>query len=525
MIKMFSCKEKYMPVSLRNHKTIRIMVFILISLLLISSTLVGCGDGSSSSSAITPDGNGNDNGGGNGGNGNGNGNGNGDNGNGGAEEINTMLFKALVQSLYAANEVNGVYVFGRAAGAPGVADNPVPIEYVKIWYDSAAHKICWYSERNNTVKLGAGSLENLFQGCTGYTTISMDGIVASSITNMAGMFQGCTGLTNVDLTNFNASSATDLSNMFQGCTSLSSLTLTGFTVNTTSPVNMAGMFRDCSGLTGTLDLSSFDTTQATDMSYMFCGCRGLTGINFGSSFHTANVTDMSYMFSSVESGTAGGSSNKMNLESLDVSGFYTSKVTNMSHMFYMCSNSNLTTLDVSGFNTSNVTDMSYMFGCWKDAPSYVTAFNLSNWDFSKVTSVANMFSRCQYAVITFPPVQTKWSRIEDMLYMFSHCFRLTRDDLKTIIKSWDFSEHNNPAALSALFANATDSDTNPETEPSNRIIGSDMKYDKHHIDGGADFDTRVTCPTHGNNTLITTLYVGGNISTYKYQRLTTVETP
>ena len=300
--------------------------------------------------------------------------------------------------------------------------------------------------------------------------------------------------------------------------------------------SMAEFFREQTKYTS-IDLTGIDTSAVTNMSHMFYGCTGLTEVVLDSEkvtepgdprygkflhFNTANVTDMSYMFSSTDLTGSDPANKKMNIESLDVSGFDTSSVTNMSHMFFLCSNSNLTTLDVSHFNTSNVTDMSSMFGCWKNAPSFVTAFNLSGWDFSKVTTVNRMFDRCENAVISFPG-HTKLSRIEDMLYLFSHCFRLTRAGLQTIIASWDFSEHNNTTALSALFSNINDFDS--ETSPNNRIIGNDMRYSKHHIVGGADFDTRVTCSTHTNNSLITTLYVGGDISTFKYQRLTTVETP
>ena len=511
--------------------------------------------------------------------------------------VDVLLFKTMVRALYDENLAT-VESFGQS-GAPGVGDHPITVGDVKLWYSTALHKICWYSD-SGEVGLGSGSLAGLFGGCDRLTAISMANIITTYITNMSGMFEGCTGLTSLDLTgfdasgatdmsemfqdctgltsitltgftanttsgvnmaglfkncsslttltglsslntskatslagmfqgcsgltgtlnltNFNASSATDISYMFQGCTGLSKITLTGFTLNTTSGVNMAGMFKDCTnlyGVNGTLDLSSFDTTQATDMSYMFCACKKLKGINFGSNFHTSNVTDMSYMFSSVESGTAGGPSNKMNLTSLDVSGFDTSKVTNMSHMFYMCSNSNLTTLDVEDFDTSNVTDMSYMFGCWNGAQSYVTAFDLHKWDFSKVTTVNRMFDRCQSAVITFPS-HTMLTKIEDVLYWFSHCFAVHRSDFATIVGSWDFTGN---AGAAALFADTTDGDDSPEREPSNRIMGKDMST-------SSDFGTRQGYSTYNVNTNpVTTLYVGGDMSKIKNQRLTTVSAP
>ena len=522
-------------------------------------------------------------------------------------EVDATLFRTIVRALYSENELT-VETFGKF---DEVNDDPpggaaTTLGDVTIWYSSGSNKICWKADNaNGKAYLTDGSIAGLFSGGNKYQSISMDDIVTKNVTDMSRMFQGCTSLTSLNLTNFNASSASDISEMFQGCTGLTSLIITGFTANTASRVNMAGLFKDCSGLTtltgfssintskaislasmfqgctgltgtlnltnfnassatdisymfqgctglskitltgftlnttsgvnmagmfkdctnlygvnGILDLSSFDTTQATDMSYMFCACKKLKGINFGSNFHTANVTDMSYMFSSVESGTAGGSSNKMKLESLDVSGFDTSSVTNMSHMFYMCSNSNLTTLAVSGFDTSNVTDMSYMFGCWRDAPSYVTAFDLSGWDFSKVTTVNRMFDRCQFAVITFPS-HTMLPKIEDVLYWFSHCFAVHRSDFATIVGSWDFTGN---AGAAALFADTTNGDDSPEREPSNRIMGSDMAT-------SSDFGTRQGYSTYSDpndpkvNNPVTTLYVGGDMSKIKNQRLTTVISP
>ena len=377
----------------------------------------------------------------------------------------------------------------------------------------------------------ATDMSALFQGCTSLATLDLSGADVSSVIDMSALFQGCTSLASLDLSGFDASSATDMSDMFRDCINLVTLDLDGFTVNTANniEVDMQGLFRGCVKLRGknnVLDLSSFNTSRVKDMSYMFCECKALTEIEFGDHFDTSLVTDMSYMFSSVDEGTAGGAANKMNLTSLDVSGFDTQNVTNMSHMFYMCSNVGLTTLAVSQFNTSKVTDMSYMFGCWEGAPSYVTSFNLSGWDFSKVTTVNRMFDRCQYATtITFPE-RTKWSRIEDMLYMFSNCYRLTRDQLKIIIAEWDFSEHNNTTALSALFSTVTDSDSNPEASPSNRLFKNNMCYSKHHVPGGADFDTRDEYPTYNINTNpIKKLYIGGDIEHHiAYQRLTTVET-
>ena len=360
------------------------------------------------------------------------------------------------------------------------------------------------------------NMSGLFKGCTKLKTLNnIANFKTSKATSLAYMFQGCTSLSTLNLNNFDASNATDISYMLKGCTNLSTanLTFNTFAINTNADVNMAGFFQGCTKL-ATLNVSTLNTSRVTNMSYLFCGCKGLTTITFGGSFNTSSVTDMSYMFSGVDSGT-GGTGNKMGLTSLDVSSFNTANVTNMSHMFYLCSNASLTSLPgVSGFNTSNVTDMSCMFAGLSGAASYVEELNLSSWNFSNVAKATRMFEWCEKAVITFP-THTKWSRIEDMLYMFGSCYKLRRSSLKTIVASWDFSEHNNPEALTTLFSNSSNSDTYPESSPSNRLF-------KNTMNGTTDFDVRDKYLTHGNNSVITTLYLGGNINKeIQYQRLTT----
>ncbi len=286
--------------------------------------------------------------------------------------------------------------------------------------------------------------------------------------------------------------------------------------------SMADFFREHTKYTS-IDLTGIDTSAVTNMNHMFYGCTGLTSVTLDTEkqngkfvhFNTAEVTDMSYMFSSTDLEGKQPAAKKMNIRSLDVSGLDTSKVTNMSHMFYLCSNSNLTTLDVSGFKTSKVTDMSSMFACYgAGTPSYVTALNLSGWDFSKVTTMNRMFDRCGSAVITFP-THTELNNLEDILYMFSHCYVMTPTRLTPVIKSWDFSSHVNVPAVTALFA--TCDDNNHEVAPSNELYLTDMNDYKA---------TRQAFDTHPNNTVIKKLYLGGNnLSRVRDRRLTTVETP
>ncbi|MBO7048938.1 MAG: BspA family leucine-rich repeat surface protein [Spirochaetia bacterium] len=540
-------------------------------------------------------------------------------------EIDTLLFTTIVRSLYSKFNTAGMS-FGRSNSAPDDEnDKPVKLgddsgTVVKLWYNSGANKICWYS--TSDIALSEGSLANLFYGGDKYVSISLDDIDASKVTSLSGMFDGCTNLTtltfggfavnttdsvnmarlfkdcgkltgvlnlsnfagskasdmaemfhgcakvtgidlsdidtsnaasmeglfqgctmlaNLDLTGCNANSARSVANMFYGCTSLTSLSLAGFTINTTSSVNMAGMFRDCVGLTGTLDLSSFDTTKATDMSYMFCGCRGLTGIDL-SGFHTGNVTDMTCMFSSLAE--AQEYPPAMNLTSLNVSGFDTKNVRNMRQMFYLCYK--LSALDVSGFKTTKVTDMSYMFACYNykqgnnnsPYPGKLTTLNLSGWDFTNVTTTAHMFDRQEKldSGLTFPAV-TNFASLTTMTYMFSQCLALTPSTFTKIVNKWTFAGQGGEWRKNVYGIGLTDnSDAQKKTlfgnhENSSTGLNSGANYifrENTMTASGKNFFPRAyyeTADDYGNgNTNKIRLYIGGG-SSQKHARLTTKETP
>lgn len=150
---------------------------------------------------------------------------------------------------------------------------------------------------------------------------SFKGSNTSKVTTMYQMFNGCSGLTSLDLSGFDTSNVTSMSEMFITCKSLTSLDLSGF--NTIKVTDMGSMFHDCMSLTS-LDLSSFDTSNVKDMNSMFNGCSNLTSLDL-SNFNTSNVTNMSDMFNTCS-----------NLAELDLSNLNTSNVTNMVDMFNGC---------------------------------------------------------------------------------------------------------------------------------------------------------------------------------------------
>lgn len=222
------------------------------------------------------------------------------------------------------------------------------------------------------------NMNSMFYWCTNLTSLDVSGFNTSNVTDMYSMFLGCSGLTSLDVSGFNTQKVMNMSQMFHGCSNLTSLDVSSF--NMVNVTDMSNMFGYCSGLTS-LDVSGFKTDNVTDMNQVFSGCSGLTSLNL-TGLNTSNVTDMSDMFS----GCSG-------LTSLDISGFNTVNVTNMNSMFRYCSS--LTSLDVSGFNTANVTDMSVMFA---DCPGLTTIYAGGEWSTAMLSAGGGTFSNCSNLV-------------------------------------------------------------------------------------------------------------------------------
>ena len=99
------------------------------------------------------------------------------------------------------------------------------------------------------------------------------------------------------------------------------------------------------------------------------------------------------------------------LTELDLSNFNTSNVTNMADMFQECSC--LTSLDLSSWNTSNVTDMNKMFhGC-----RALTELDISSFNTSNVYNMQSMFDNCSNLTTIY--ASNLWST-ENIFDTFSH---------------------------------------------------------------------------------------------------------
>ena len=383
------------------------------------------------------------------------------------DEVVAPHFKALVYTLYSENP--DVTSFGKSNASPDPLIDCLEIRDVKIWYDDAHHKICWYAD-DGDVLFKPGTMAGFFRGCTKYTSIDMTGLVTTAVNDMAQMFQGCTGLTTLNLSGIDASGAADMSNMFDGCTRLTTVTLPAIT-NPTNYVNMAGLFHDCTALTTLNNLANFNTSKATSMASMFQGCTSLTTLSLAS-LKANSATDMSNMFegctnlttltlTGLTSNTTSGVNmasmfqNCEKLNGLDFSGFNGCSATNLAHIFEGCAvlqNADassfisrittssatsmasmfqdcigLTSLNLSGFNAGVSRDLSNMFrGC-----TGLTSLSLEEFTINTTSSVnmAGMFRDCVGLTGTLDLSSFDTTQATDMSYMFCGCRGLTGIDL------------------------------------------------------------------------------------------------
>ena len=188
------------------------------------------------------------------------------------------------------------------------------------------------------------SLQNMFSSCTNLTNVNLSHWDTSSVNSIDYMFNGATALMELNISNWifndnmsngfsqrtyinptslilndvDTSKVTDMVAMFSGLSRLKSLDLSSF--DTSHVTNMTQMFAGDSNLQ-TLNISNFVTTSVINMFQMFTGASALQSLDL-SGWNTSNVTNMSSMFASLT-----------NLQELDLSSFDTSQVTDMSSMF------------------------------------------------------------------------------------------------------------------------------------------------------------------------------------------------
>ncbi|MBR2673913.1 MAG: BspA family leucine-rich repeat surface protein, partial [Mogibacterium sp.] len=160
------------------------------------------------------------------------------------------------------------------------------------------------------------------------------------------------------------------------------------------------------------------------MAFMFSGFENCTSIKGLDKIDTSKATSMNHLFAYYYYDSEGNKLGKYcpKITSLDVSSWDTSNVTYMANMF--AGLSGLTSLDVSNFDTSNVWSMGNMFGkC-----SSLKTLDVSGFDTSNVRSMGNMFNSCS-SLTSLDVSNFDTGKAEDMYFMFYGCSSLQALDV------------------------------------------------------------------------------------------------
>ncbi|WP_217961668.1 MBG domain-containing protein [Lactobacillus intestinalis] len=279
-------------------------------------------------------------------------------------------------------------------------------DLIKRWQKAAT--IAFSKTEDKKVKLASNNLNNTFQNDTNLTSLDANSLDTSSATSMQSTFEGTTKLSSLNgISDWDVSNVTNMSLLFQNATGLTSLTgLENWDVQKVT--NMTRIFNNVNKVTNLSPLSNWKTdslqklntafannsftnlqglenwnvSHVTDLGVIFMSDANLTDISALAKWDTSNVTDLNRAFNVNQALTS--------LHGLE--NWNTSKVTNLEATFAN-EGSLVDASAIANWNTSNVTNMSVLF-----AGSNAQYVDLSNWDFSKVTSASNVINNTQSVV-------------------------------------------------------------------------------------------------------------------------------
>ena len=237
------------------------------------------------------------------------------------------------------------------------------------------------------------SISNFISGSS-FTEIDMSGWQLNQFNSLSGLFSNVTSLNTISLNNFNGPNVTDISGMFSGTTGLQTLNLDGIKLGKVETIN--GMFSG-SGLTGKLDMTWLDASELTSVGGAYAGTV-LSEIDM-SGWQASKLSSLSGMFQGATKLTKINMSNSSysslegisygvfsgvglnSLQTVDLSNSDFSKVTSMSDMFN--GNVALTDVNISGIKTGSLTDISQML----TGTTALTSFDFKSLDLSTVTNM------------------------------------------------------------------------------------------------------------------------------------------
>jgi surface protein len=229
-------------------------------------------------------------------------------------------------------------------------------------------KIINISQWGNLKFINNANINNgYFRGCGNLQITALDIPNFTGLTQIAGMFAECTALTGSPaFNNWNTTGIINLIGVFRNCSNFN-VSINNWDVSSVDRFDF--MFQSASSFNQ--NLNSWNTGSAINMASMFVSCTNFNG-NI-SSWNVSGVTDMRSMF-------AASSAFNQNIGSWDVGNVITFGGSN-SGMFFQASSFNQ---NIGGWNVGNATNMQQMF-------HLATAFNqnIGSWNVSNVANFTN----------------------------------------------------------------------------------------------------------------------------------------
>ncbi len=154
-----------------------------------------------------------------------------------------------------------------------------------------------YSTSISSVEIAEGVVADaqspyLFSNLKSATTMKLQNLDTSNVTNMEGMFSGCSSLDIVYAGTWDTGSVTDMSNLFRNCFSLRTLTVSDW--DTANVEDMSYAFAGCSQ-SQTLALTYWSTEAVKNIDCIFAGTSLLATLCIGGGWNIAaaeNNTDI-----------------------------------------------------------------------------------------------------------------------------------------------------------------------------------------------------------------------------------------
>lgn len=328
---------------------------------------------------------------------------------------------------------------------------------------------------------GATKANNLFSNCTSLENIGLS-INLSSVTSITGMFTNCTGLRHLRLC-VDLSSVTSIKQLIYNLPNLQSADLsksnfaklTSFdkffnTLNALETVKMNDVvFSSFTGVSTTmfedvynlrhLEMQRADFSKVEDTRFITRDSLYLLDLS-GAKFSSKTSCENMFKIINTQAGKI------KQLQTIIMDGTELPKCTSYKNMFKNCHN--LSSVIFKPINSSTV-DCTGMFSTCEA----LTSINLSDWNKSKVSSMANMFENCT-GLTGFNFSEFTVDTCTDASYMFKGCTGITAIQMSgfkanaltdchgmfegcSSLASADFSGFNAPALsnCSLFFQNCT----------------------------------------------------------------------